>query len=201
MAKLELHYPVKPWIRIQDFGQCHPAVCDKYHELGLQGHNGIDAVAADGTPVRAAHDGTVVFTGEDGAGGQIVVLRTETQHDYKDSTSFFKTVYVHLMKGSFKVVPGQKVKAGTLLALADNTGFSTGSHLHFGLKPIYPGENEWTWWNAEQENGFKGSIDPAGYFSGTYAADVQEKIAKMTLLISSLQQFLKILLSRRGGDK
>lgn len=198
MARLELHFPVKPWIRIQDFGQCHPDVCDKYRELGLAGHNGIDAVAVDGTPVYAAHDGTIVFTGEDGAGGQIVVLRSDKEYDYKDTVSFFKTIYVHLQKGSFKVVPGQKVKAGTLLALADNTGFSTGSHLHFGLKPIYPGENEWTWWNQEQNNGFKGSIDPAPYFSGVYAVDAQVHIAKLTQVISLLKQMLSLLLAKKG---
>lgn len=193
MARLELHYPVKPWRVFQSFGECHPSVCSKYHELGLIGHNGIDVQAPDGTAVRAAHDGTVVFTGEDGAGGQIVVLRTNEPCEYKGGLSFFKSIYVHLMKGSFKVVPGQKVMAGTVLALSNNTGLSTGSHLHFGLKPVYQGENEWTWWNQEQDNGYKGSIDPAPFFSGIHAEDVQGVIAKYQNVIAFLKQLLALL--------
>lgn len=41
--------------------------------------------------------------------------------------------YLHLVKGSLKVKVGQKVKAGTLLGMEGNTGYSYGTHLHFDV--------------------------------------------------------------------
>lgn len=78
--------------------------------------------------------------------------------------TYAKTIYCHLKRGSLKVTAGDSVKAGQVIALADNTGLSTGSHLHFGLKPIYKGEAEWQWENLENENGFRGAINPTPYF-------------------------------------
>lgn len=173
--KLELYYPVKPVRFNQHFGEVDP----KYSGLGLKGHNGDDYFALDGTEIRASHDGTVTFVGEDGAGGLTVVLRTNEEFDYLDDKAFFKTIYCHIKKNTFKVLPGQKVKAGDLLALADNTGFSTGSHLHFGLKPMAKGEQDWTWYNVEQNNGYMGAIDPSPYYNGKCAADLV-KIEKPT---------------------
>jgi hypothetical protein len=49
---------------------------------------------------------------------------------------------------------------------ADNAGFSTGDHLHFGLKPEFVQEEQpWTRYNVEQDNGYMGAISPAPYFS------------------------------------
>lgn len=44
------------------------------------------------------------------------------------------TLYAHLKTGSGVVGPGQHVKAGQLLALSGNTGYSTGPHLHFAVQ-------------------------------------------------------------------
>lgn len=41
--------------------------------------------------------------------------------------------YLHLVKNSIKVKVGQKVKAGTLLGMEGNTGYSYGTHLHFDI--------------------------------------------------------------------
>ena len=170
--KLQLYYPVLPWTTFQGFGECHPSVCDIYkNQLGLLGHNGIDARAVHGQVVRAAHDGEVTFAGEDGSAGLGVVIRTTEKLEYGNETAYYKTIYWHLKKGSIKVTPGQRVKVGDVIAEADNTGLSTGDHLHFGLKPVYQGEKPWEWWNSEQNNGYKGAIDPAPFLIGKYAED------------------------------
>lgn len=168
--KLTLYYPMKPYRPGGKFGVCPPGkVCEYYRNvLGLKGHNGIDVPCDTGTPVYASHDGTVTFAGEDGSAGMGVVIRTHEKFDYEKGQAYFKTIYWHLKKDGIKVKAGQKVKAGDLIALANNTGFSTGSHLHFGLKPVYKGEKDWEWWNAEQDNGYKGAIDPDPYFVGYY---------------------------------
>lgn len=168
MAKLQLHNPLKRVVITQGYGLegTHPSMVEKYKTLGLKDglHNGLDMAAADGTPVYASHDGRVTFAGYDGSGGLGVVIRTNEPVTFRDgSESYAKTIYWHLKKDSLLVTGGQEVKAGQQIGGADNTGFSTGSHLHYSLKPIARGENDWTWYNVEQSNGLGGNIDPAPY--------------------------------------
>lgn len=181
MAKLRLYYPVNPYSLNQGFGVNK----DYYASLNIglnNGHNGFDMQAHDGEVVRAAHDGEVTFTGEDGSGGLGVVIRTMDKFDYLGDQSFFKTIYWHIKKDSFRVKAGQKVKAGDVVALADNTGLSMGSHLHFGLKPVKKGEFDWQWYNLEPSNGFAGAIDPGPYLCGISAESQAFKNLPSTLI-------------------
>lgn len=41
--------------------------------------------------------------------------------------------YVHLLRGGMRVKPGDRVEAGTIIALSGNSGYSTGPHLHFDV--------------------------------------------------------------------
>lgn len=159
-VKLKLYYPVSPFLLNQGFGSPSPV----YTGLGLLGHNGLDFNARDGQIIRAAHGGEVTFTGEDGSGGLGIVIRTLEKFEYNGGESYFKTIYWHIQRGGFLVKAGDIVKSLQPIARANNTGLSSGPHLHFGLKPQYQGENNWEWWNIEQENGYKGAIDPAPYF-------------------------------------
>jgi murein DD-endopeptidase MepM/ murein hydrolase activator NlpD len=186
MKKLELWYPVKPNPISQKFGE-NPM---DYDWLGIAGHNGIDFAVGTGTMVRAAHDGMVVFTGMDGSGGETIILRTTEKFAWSWGEDFFKTIYVHLKTGSYLVKPGQIIKAGTPLALSNNTGWSTGPHLHFGLKPIAPGENDWDWYNTKQNNGFKGAIDPMPYFNGFFAEDKDIVLGTLNTIVDVLKKLL-----------
>ena len=107
---------------------------------------------------------------------------------------YAKSIYWHLKPNTFAVKAGQKVKTGDILARADNTGLSTGTHLHWGLKPVYKGEEDWNWWNVEQENGYKGSIDPAPYLNGIYAEDK----LKLSLYQQLLLAYQKLLDKMKG---
>lgn len=197
MSKLELYYPVKKpdYICGQKFGE---NAIDVYAKMGLKGHNGLDLYAPDGFPIYAAHDGEVVFCGEDGSAGLGIVIRTLEPKEYKHATNsplsgedvFYKSIYWHIKKGSFKVKAGDKVKAGQLIAEADNTGMSTGSHLHFGIKPVAKGEADWSWYNVEQANGFMGAIDPAPFFNGFFAEDAQKVQSILQKAIDLLVEFL-----------
>ena len=165
--RLTLHYPIKPWTPGQKFGENFLPL---YKSMGLRGHNGIDIGCQDGTPIYAAHDGIVTFTGEDGSGGLGVVIRTLEKFEWEDQgtqgKSLVKSIYWHLKSNTFKVKPGDIVKSGDIVALADNTGASTGTHLHFGIKPIAQGEQEWQYDNVAQSNGYNGAIDPMPYLTG-----------------------------------
>jgi murein DD-endopeptidase MepM/ murein hydrolase activator NlpD len=52
---------------------------------------------------------------------------------------------------------GDSVRSGDVIGISDNTGFSTGSHLHWGCKPV-----QWNgklWETIDKDNGFSGAID------------------------------------------
>lgn len=183
--KLELFFPVKPWPLTQVFG-VNP---DLYKQFGIKGHNGLDIKTYHGQQVYAAHDGTVVYAGMDGKEGVGVVLRTDEEKEYAGGTAFFKSIYWHLIN-NVPVRVGQKVKTGDLIGYADNTGYSTGDHLHFALKPQAKGENDWTWDNVLQNNGYNGAIDPTPYFCGYFAIDAQKIKALLTEIISKLRLWL-----------
>jgi murein DD-endopeptidase MepM/ murein hydrolase activator NlpD len=189
MSKFELWYPIKSQIT-QRFGE---NLSPYYAQIGLAGHNGIDYTAYDGQPVRAAHDGVVTFSGYDGSGGLGIVIRTTEKHPFEDGESYFKSIYWHLKSGTIKVKATDFVKAGDIIAGADNTGVSTGTHLHFGIKPTLPAgsENDWEWVNPKQNNGYMGAIDPAPYFNGFYAEDAQKVLGWLNQAIELLTSFIK----------
>jgi murein DD-endopeptidase MepM/ murein hydrolase activator NlpD len=83
-------------------------------------HWGVDMAAPYGTPIYAAHAGTVSTSGVEGGYGNCVRL---------DHGGGVETVYGHSSK--LLVAVGQKVRAGDMIALVGSTGFSTGNHLHF----------------------------------------------------------------------
>lgn len=85
-------------------------------------HYGLDFSAAYGTPVTAAHSGTVSYTGWEGTYGQWVEI---------DQGNGYKTRYAHLSR--IDVVYGEQVVAGERIGTVGSTGLSTGPHLHFEL--------------------------------------------------------------------
>lgn len=191
--RLKLQPPLKDIFITQSFGQ---NATDLYAKLGLKGHNGLDLRAVDGTPVYSSHDGRVTYAGYDGAGGLTIVIRTEQEfEDINGKPSYWKTIFCHLKKDTLKVTGGQQVKAGQHIADADNTGASTGSHLHFGLKPIYRGEEDWIWENADVNNGYRGATDPTPYFDSSI--DVFKKIIKQGQRGDDVVQ-LQAFLVRKG---
>lgn len=97
---------------------------ENYARFGLRGHNGIDYAVPVGTPVRAVADGVVAMVDEDVSYGRYV----RVWHEALRLHSF----YAHLSEQ--RVLVGQRVRAGELVALSGNTGNSTGPHLHYELR-------------------------------------------------------------------
>jgi murein DD-endopeptidase MepM/ murein hydrolase activator NlpD len=89
---------------------------------GREFHEGIDIGVATGTPVHAAADGVVTYSGWMTGYGNMVMI-----YHGSDVT----TLYAHLK--SFVAKKGDTVKQGQTIAYSDNTGWSTGPHLHFGV--------------------------------------------------------------------
>lgn len=85
-------------------------------------HDGIDVVNSYGSPIVAAGDGKVTFTGVRGAYGNAVMI---------DHGSGFTTLYGHTSAILVKV--GQSVSKGEVIARMGNSGRSTGTHVHFSV--------------------------------------------------------------------
>jgi murein DD-endopeptidase MepM/ murein hydrolase activator NlpD len=98
-------------------------VSSNFGDRGSSHHDGIDIAVPNGTPVHAAAAGTVLSvqpTALSGGYGNLVILV------HPDGWS---TYYAHLDRAS--VIPGQSVAAGAVVGLSNNTGRSTGPHVHF----------------------------------------------------------------------
>lgn len=194
--KLSLRYPVTPVFFNQLFGAKSPV----YTNMGMLGHNGIDFKASHGQPVYAAHDG-VCYPEIDTTGGNGVVIRTNEVFDYSPNPVYFKTIYWHLIQDDAVVKTGQVVKAGDLIGYADNTGTSSGDHLHFGLKPQAYNESNFAYSNVEQNNGYFGSIDPMPYFGNIETLQKQLNTTQLKL-IDVLKVFVQYLRGKlAGGNK
>jgi murein DD-endopeptidase MepM/ murein hydrolase activator NlpD len=108
-----------------------------YHVTSLFGqrwgklHPGVDLGAPEGTPYYAAAAGTVILCRWNSGYGYNVMI---------DHGNGVVSVYGHSSKLLCR--EGQKVRAGDLIALVGNTGYSFGAHLHFEIrindKPINP---------------------------------------------------------------
>ncbi len=85
-------------------------------------HHGTDFGAKRGTPILAAADGKVIFSGWKGGYGKVIKIQ------HKDG---YVTLYAH--QSRLKAKKGKWVKAGEIIGYVGSTGRSTGPHLHFGL--------------------------------------------------------------------
>lgn len=160
-----LTLPIKDICVTQPLGMNY---LDFYKNLGMKGHNGIDFKAGMGCKVLSAHDGIVSYCsiyndGEDNNPREKWMRHLEIQS--LDKT--FKTVYLHLLRFESNIQPGIKVNAGQVIGRADNTGkYTTGNHLHFGMKMIDVNGN-----TINYDNGYMGAIDPTPYFVEKYGKD------------------------------
>ena len=96
---------------------CHFGEADAF---GNAGHRGTDIPAPEGTPILAAHSGTVMISGWNNSYGNQVLL---------DNGEGLSTRYAHMTQTA--VTAGEAVTAGQVIGYVGSTGDSTGNHLHF----------------------------------------------------------------------
>lgn len=187
--KLQLYYPRKPFVINQRFGEsktcsnpdttgvvsalpngtCPTGKVPLYPLLGLKGHNGIDLQANTGDTLYAPMEGTVKELSLDTHRGLGVGIVSNDPMDFEGGTHYAKVRQWHGQK--ILVEYGQPVKVGDPIMLADNTGYSAGSHDHFELEAV-----QYTATGAHvmvyPNNGYQGAVDPLPYFNGLFAQDI-----------------------------
>lgn len=86
-------------------------------------HNGVDIATESGSDIVAVKSGEVIFSGYEGAYGNLVIIQHEGS---------IKTCYGQC--SNLNVNVGDKVNQGDIIAQVGSTGNSTGPHLHFEIR-------------------------------------------------------------------
>ncbi|MCK4336945.1 MAG: M23 family metallopeptidase [Candidatus Aminicenantes bacterium] len=97
----------------------------RYHPIRkvFRPHMGVDYAARVGTPVQTTADGTVIFTGRNGAAGRMIKIRHKNRYE---------SMYLHLSQ--YAVKTNEKVRQGQVIGYVGNSGESTGPHLDYRIK-------------------------------------------------------------------
>ena len=106
-------------------------------------HDAIDIMAAEGTPVISAADGTVEKLFNSARGGITIYVRSPDR-----KWTFY---YAHLMAYAPGLQEGQVVKRGQVIGQVGHTGdaSASGPHLHFAINTM--GQDE-RWWQGTPIN-------------------------------------------------
>lgn len=88
-------------------------------------HKGVDFAAPVGTPIRAAADGVVDFSGQQNGYGNVVVLK---------HWATYSTAYAHMSRFAPGVRAGSRVHQGDVIGFVGMSGWSTGPHLHYEFR-------------------------------------------------------------------
>lgn len=153
-----------------------------YSQFGLPYHCGLDFPAPNGTLVKSVEDGVVTRLNLNPASNNYGIHVGITHYNG------FQTLYCHLQ--SVNVVMNQVVQCGQVIGLSNNTGNSTGPHLHmevrnlsqpytddnnvlwpYGMRPVWP-YIEHLYYPWLQQNGIEGYLYGSSLvknMSGDYA--------------------------------
>ena len=107
-------------------------------------HDAIDIMAAEGTPVIAAADGTIEKLFFSNGGGGITIY--ERSNDGK-----WTYYYAHLQAYAPGLAEGQRVRQGQVIGRVGHTGNANaaGPHLHFAINRMETGQK---WYQGEPIN-------------------------------------------------
>ena len=150
---------------------------DIYKQFGLKGHNGQDWGLPTGTEIIAPHNGKVLeaVKGDTGYGNYVKI-----ESDIEGS------LLAHLQ--SFSVKVGDLVIEGQTIAISNNTGFSTGPHLHWGYYRIPRNRND----------GYAGYINQASYLEIQMVTIPQKELDDIRLRRDELFNQNQTLIGKEG---
>ncbi len=91
----------------------------------IRAHKGVDYAARTGTPVKSAGDGEIIFCGNKGGYGQVMIVK---------HGDHYETLYAHLANFKKGLGSGDRVKQGDVIGYVGQTGLATGPHLHYEFR-------------------------------------------------------------------
>lgn len=116
--------PSGTWVKTSNYGMRHHPITGVYKL-----HSGVDFAAPAGTPIFAAADGRVASAGASAGYGYLILI------EHTVAGQSVATGYAHMTEASLMVRAGDRVTAGQQIASVGSTGYATGPHLHFELRP------------------------------------------------------------------
>ena len=116
--------PSDTWVRASGYGSRTDPMTGR-----TAFHAGTDFAAVDGTPIFAIADGVVSWAGPYGGYGQLIVIEHTVNGERVASA------YAHMWATGVHVSVGERVTAGQHIGDVGSSGKSTGSHLHFEIRP------------------------------------------------------------------
>ena len=116
-------------------------------------HLGVDYAAPMGTPVHSVADGTVIFAGWGGGGGNTIKIK---------HSGGLQTGYLHLKSFAKGIKVGSRVSQGQLIGYVGSTGTSTGPHLDYRI-----------WQNGTPIDPLKVTQQPQEPIAKKYRADFE----------------------------
>jgi hypothetical protein len=163
--------------------EAKPEMVEFYKKLGMNNHGGYDFYANDGEKLYfdCSCSGYVLNTEVDASGGLGINIITE------DKDGIFKHRYWHL-KG-FAVKAGDEVESGQLLGWCDNTGASTGSHLHRDMKLMGKNPTNGSLYVVYPNNGTYGTVRWDDYYTPIFILD---QIKNLKGQVSILQKLIDL---------
>jgi hypothetical protein len=163
--------PIAPYIVNQPWGNYDPKT---YHQFGFDRHNGVDLALAPDKKIVAPFAGTIARRGFQPQGGGIfgsLISEVLEFQAFANTTpdgmnvpfhaGRYRTMFDFLHCEKILVSEGQKVQAGEVIAIGDNTGLSTGPHCHTQWRRVN--------WDGKtiqfvDINGANNSFDPTPFF-------------------------------------
>lgn len=197
------YWPIKPYVINQAWGVYNTI----YQQFGFTRHNGLDLQLAPTGEIYAPFDFTVARRAFQPNGGGIFVgimsepiafpaftCLTPDKKVISFSSGTYRVLADFLHCKEIRVIEGQKGKAGDLLAIGDNTGFSTGPHCHWQMRRVS--------WDGKvittvDVNDANNSFDPTQFYNKIYAADIPKLISLNEALVEKLQEMIALLLNAK----
>lgn len=146
-------------------GKCPIGYESFYEALNMKGHNGEDWHTWHGEPIYFPVKADTTWYAKtevdsDGGIGVDVISKSPVLED----GSYVKFRFWHLKNPA--VYDGQIISFGQLIGFADNTGSSSGDHLHWSMKIVDKNGN-----TLNKDNGYYGAVDFSPWFSNEFALD------------------------------
>lgn len=93
--------------------------------VGTSDHDGIDIPASTDTPIYAGRNGIIIKQEYNDSEGNYMEI---------DHQNGLVTEYMHMTRFNSELQAGSQVKRGQVIGYVGSTGWSTGAHLHFGVR-------------------------------------------------------------------